>query len=63
MKEREEVLGKVHVKYRRKAARPEAPEKELHHPLHQPYKRENKGTLRHSLMIDGLGEEDEYISD
>ena len=27
-------------------------------PVHQPYHRDNKGNLRNSLMIDGLGEED-----
>lgn len=34
---------------------------ELHkedHPVHQPYKRANKGNIRTSLMTDGLGSED-----
>lgn len=35
------------------------PEREREHPVHQPYQRENRGTLRHSLMIDGLGDEND----
>lgn len=30
---------------------------EVKHPRHQPYVRPNRGELRTSLMIDGLGEE------
>ena len=26
-------------------------------PIHQPYKRDNKGNLRNSIIVDGLGEE------
>lgn len=44
---------------RTKRRRGEVPEYEREHPLHQPYRRDNNGNLRHSLMIDGLGEEDE----
>lgn len=32
-------------------------ENELHHPLHEPYKRDNTN-LKHSVVIDGRGEED-----
>lgn len=34
------------------------PVDERNHPCMQPYHRTNKGLLHHSLMIDGLGEED-----
>lgn len=27
------------------------------HPVHKPYKRDNKGNIKHSLMTDGFGEE------
>lgn len=38
-----------------------APEGELHHPRHEPYKRYNKGSFNYtSLMVDGLGD---YESD
>lgn len=38
----------------------EVPDNEREHPVHRPYSRDNKGNLRHSLVIDGLGESDIY---
>ena len=61
--DREEVLGKTVVRHKKKIKKDKIPDKELHHPLHQPYKREPKVWLRNSLMIDGLGEEDELDQD
>ena len=29
------------------------------HPLAQPYKRDNKGNLRNSIVVDGLGSDDD----
>lgn len=49
--------GKVRVYNKVKKA--VVPDAEREHPVHAPYRRENRGVLRHSLMIDGLGEEDD----
>lgn len=57
--DREEVLGKTVVRFKKQYKATRIPEKELHHPLHQPYKREPKVWLRHSVMTDGLGEEED----
>lgn len=41
----------------RKKVRELPPLAEREYPVHQPYKRENHGNLRHSLVVDGLGED------
>ena len=47
-----------HNKKKKKRPPPGAvKDNEVKHPRHQPYVRPNRGELRTSLMIDGLGEE------
>lgn len=52
-----ELPLKVNTHHNKKKRKEKVPEHEREHPRHQPYSRTNRGFLRHSLMVDGLGEE------